>query len=96
MRKSKLVYRAVSYTHLALYHVILLECALNCHTAISIADIISDNTVIAFDIDKTFGGIFTAHSRSVKCTVFHDRTNGILFDVNAVSYTHLDVYKRQI
>ena len=46
---------------------------------------------------SAFAGVFVAQNRG-EVVHFHGLRQGVhpLFDVRAVSYTHLDVYKRQV
>ena len=69
----------------AVYNIILFKCTLNCCTAISITNIISYHTVISLDIYEAFCKIFTAHSCSVKCTVFYSCPDCVFFYVNVFS-----------
>ena len=68
----------------AIYNIILFKCTLDCCATVSVTDIVSNDAIIAFDVDKTFGVIFTAHSSAVKGTVFYSCSNGIFFDVDVL------------
>jgi len=66
----------------AIYNIILFKCTLDGGATVSVTDIISNNAIIALDVDKAFGIIFTAHSSAVKGTIFYSCSNGIFFNVN--------------